>query len=54
MERMKKEYYEQKLQSPIQMDTIEEIKKIHEFDQLAVITGNIADGTIHKGVEHIR
>ncbi|WP_156782314.1 hypothetical protein [Geosporobacter ferrireducens] len=50
---MKKEYYEKKLQSPIGMDTIEEIKKIHEFDQLA-ITGNIIDGTAHKGLEHIR
>ena len=50
---MKKEYYEQKLQSPIIMDTIEEIKKIHEFDQL-MVTGNVVDGNLHRGIEHIR
>ncbi|SHJ31551.1 hypothetical protein SAMN02745975_01791 [Geosporobacter subterraneus DSM 17957] len=50
---MKKEYYEQKLQSPVLLDTIDEKKKIHEFEPLT-FGGNVVDGNIHKGATHIR
>lgn len=50
---MKKEYYEQNLKSPIMMDTIEETKKIHEFDQL-MVTSNVVEGNLHRGLENIR
>lgn len=53
MNPMKKEYYEQKLQSPVLLDTIDEKKKIHEFEPLT-FGGNVVDGNIHKGATHIR
>lgn len=50
---MEKEYYEQKPQSPVLLDTIDEKKKIHEFEPLT-LGGNVVDGNIHKGAAHIR
>ncbi|MEW9124173.1 MAG: hypothetical protein AB2421_15790 [Thermotaleaceae bacterium] len=50
---MRKDYCSEKNYSPLKMDTIEEKKRIHDFESLS-LAGNVMDNSIKKELEHIR